>query len=169
MSNVCGSVGLVGLFLFVFKYICFFRELTEKTTRNPQFSHPWIPRDSLPWKAMITLSLFKKGENFHWGSCISLGPNSVPSVLENGHLPDHTWCTTSVFLYDLCEARNGKVKTCKQADFVLSLGTGSYRSGQVPVGHLACQASQSLTARQKTLTRASWLERFTRRHNPQIF
>lgn len=35
MSNVCGSVGLVGwglvfFFLFVFKCICFFRELTEK-------------------------------------------------------------------------------------------------------------------------------------------
>lgn len=137
MSSVCSSVSTRILFLFVFKCICFFRELTEKNTRNPQFSHSWIPRDSLLWRATITLHLFKKGENFHWGSFIILGSNPVLSVLENGHLPDHGCFTTSVFLYDLYEARNGKGKTSKQTDFVPSLGTWSYRSGQVPVQHLA--------------------------------
>lgn len=131
MSSVCSSVGTRIFFLFVFKCICFFRELNEKNTRNPQFSHSWIPRDSLLWKATITLHLFKKGENFHWGSFIILGSNSVLSVLENGHLPDHRCLTTSVFLYDLCEARNGKGKTSKQRlcsffrDMILQVRSGS--------------------------------------------
>lgn len=141
--------------------------LLERTncTRNPLFSHSWIPRDSLPCRAMITLPLFKKGENFHWVPILCCLCWKI-IISQTTDVAKPLFFSMIYMKTEMVKLKPGR----KQTFFVLSLGTGSYRSAQVLVGHLACQAPQSLTAgRQKTLTGASWLQRFTRRHNTQIY
>lgn len=61
-------------------------------------------------------------------------------MLENYHLPNHRCCKTSVFLYDLYEDRNGKVKTWKETDFfcsffrdrILQVSSGSSGTSGMP-------------------------------------
>lgn len=108
-----------------------FQRINWKSPKNLQFPCSQIPRDSLPWSTTIRLSLFKKGENFRWGSLISLGPNSVLSVLTNGHIPDHRCYTTAIYLYDLCQVRSSKIKTCKQTDSSLFFLYVQEPTGQV--------------------------------------
>lgn len=64
------------------------------------------------------------------------------SVLTNGHIPDNRCYTTSIYLYDLCKSEVVKLKSANEQIVVYSLSTEAYWSGQVPVGHLTCQAPQ---------------------------